>query len=444
MVQILFIEKDESQRVLFKANAIKTLGVEVIERESSEEAVSLIQLLPTLDLIVCKEEQVGSQDVVDYLMNDKLTIPLLWVGNKLPNYKNARLTPESSNYEKILLEIKKMLNIEEAIDKNLEDAYQAVDCRYFLYINSTSLGCDIFIKIKKEGKDHFIKCFHSTDRFNREQVEKYTHAGLKEFYVPSSHYKQFMNFVADKLVIKLDDSNLNPEEKVTLNAEAYRLSIERIQSLGIDDFTIEVVQASVNAMMESVSDNNALSNFLKMMSQDNLSYAYANAHLMSLILHKIVDHFEWSSEQIKSRLTYAAYFHNISLKEEKFMKVRSMEALIKLNASGPDADAILKHAYQSSVMIDSFKEVPEGVKLVIKEHHGMKNGVGFAETPNISLTPLSMMFVVVEDFVDDFLSFNGKPSKADLEAIIAKLEKRYTKLAFGETVKALSKMILGK
>jgi hypothetical protein len=121
-----------------------------------------------------------------------------------------------------------------------------------------------------------------------------------------------------------------------------------------------------------------------------------------------------------------------------------MEALIKLNATGPDADAILKHAYLSSAMIDSFKEVPEGVKLVIKEHHGMKNGVGFAETPNISLTPLSMMFVVVEDFVDDFLSFNGKPSKADLEAIIGKLEKKYTKLAFGETVKALSKMILGK
>ncbi|NOT77774.1 MAG: hypothetical protein HOP07_02080 [Bacteriovoracaceae bacterium] len=443
-MQILFIEKDESQRVLFKANAIKSLGVEVIERASTDEAVSLIQLLPTLDLIICKEDLEGSQDVVSCLHDDGLSIPLLWLGEATPKYKNSNLISKNVPYDKLLIEIKKILKLEEVLTQDLSGGYQPVDCRYFLYINSTSLGCDVFIKIKKEGKDHFIKCFHSTDHFNRAQVEKYTQSGLKEFYVPSTHYVQFINFVTDKLVLKLDDSRLNSEEKVSLNAEAYRISVERIQSLRVDDFTVEVVQASVNAMMAAVSENNALGNFLKSMSSDNLSYSYANAHLMSLVLHKIVDHFEWSSDQIKSRLTYAAYFHNISLKDEGHMKVRSMEALIKLNLTGTEADAILKHAYQSSVLIDSFKEIPDGVKLVIKEHHGMKNGVGFAETPNISLTPLSMMFVVVEDFVDEFLSFPGKPLRVDYEAMLSRLEKRYTKLAFAETVKALSKMVLGK
>jgi len=55
-----------------------------------------------------------------------------------------------------------------------------------------------------------------------------------------------------------------------------------------------------------------------------------------------------------------------------------------------------------------------------------------------------MMFVVVEDFVDEFLSFPGKPLRVDYEAMLSRLEKRYTKLAFAETVKALSKMVLGK
>lgn len=442
MSQVLVIEDNESLRGILKLNAAKSLGVDVIEKNSTTEAISFIQILPTLDLIICREKMLGSFDVITTLITDKLTIPLIWIGNKQPMYKQTIMLPADSNWEKILLESGKALGIDykNKIDETAT-GYTPVDCHYFLNINSTSLGCDVYLKLKKKGLDHYVKCLHSTDSFTRADIEKYMNGGLKEFYVTKSHFVQFVNFVTNQFVMKLDEDKLAGAERISITGDAYKITMDRIQSLGLDDFAVNVAEASIKSMTSSISENNALGSFLKLMKENTLSYSYANAYLCSLILNKVVGHFEWGKANVKERLTYVAYFHNCSLKDEKLMKILSYEQLEVSGLTSKERELVLTHAQQSALIVEKFPSVPDGVSTIIKEHHGSKNGIGFPETLNFTISPVSMMFIVVEDFVDAFLCVSEKPTKLDFEKIRAYLSSKYTSHTYAETLKALDEMI---
>jgi hypothetical protein len=445
MSQVLVIEDNESLRGILKLNAAKSLGVDVIEKKSTAEAVSFIQILPGLDLIICREKMHGSFDIINTLMTDKLNIPLIWIGSKQPLYKQTIMMPMDSAWDKILIEAGKVLGIDY---KNQTDessvGFTPVDCHYFLNINSTSLGCDVYLKLNREGCDHFVKCLHSTDSFTRADIEKYMNGGLKEFYVTKSHFVQFVNFVTNQFVLKLDEAKLGAEERISVTGEAYKITMDRIQSLGLDDFAVNVAEASIKSMTASISENNALGNFLKLMKVNSLSYAYANAYLNSLILQKVVEHFEWCTASIKARLTYVAYFHNCSLKDEHLMKILSYDQLEVADLTSKEREMVLTHAMQSAALVDKFPTVPEGVSTIIKEHHGSKNGIGFPETLSTNISPVSMMFIVVEDFVDEFLKVSEKPTKADFEYIYTHLSARYTSHTYAQTLQILDEVIFKK
>jgi hypothetical protein len=445
MSQVLLVEDNESLRAILKLNAVKSLGVNVIEKQSTVEAVSFIQILPDLDLIICREKMHGSFDIINILMTDKLSIPLIWIGQKQPLYKQTIMLPSDANWEKILVESGKVLGID--AKNKIDDSasgFSPVDCHYFLNINSTSLGCDVYIKLNKDGQDHYVKCLHSTDSFTRSDIEKYMNQGLKEFYVTNAHFVQFVNFVTNQFVIKLDEEKLAGAERITVTGDAYKITMDRIQSLGLDDFAVNVAEASIKSMTASISENNALGSFLKLMKVNTLSYAYANAYLTSLILQKIVVQFDWCTNSIKERLTYVAYFHNCSLKEEHLMRILSYDQLEAAELSSKERELVLTHAMQSALLVDKFPSVPDGVSTIIKEHHGSKNGIGFPESLSTNISPISMMFIVVEDFVDEFLKVSEKPTKADFEYIYTHLSARYTSHTYAQTLNALDELIFKK
>ena len=104
---------------------------------------------------------------------------------------------------------------------------------------------------------------------------------------------------------------------------------------------------------------------------------------------------------------------------------------------------VFNHAMNSAKMVEKFPNVPAGVTTVIKEHHGTKNGVGFADGLNTTISPLSQMFIVVEDFVDSFLK-SPNPTGSQIAEIFEKLEARYNKLTYQQTLKALMSMLQNK
>ena len=446
MSQILLVENDESLRSILKLNLIKNLGCEVVEKESVDDALSLIAILPNIDLIISRD-RMGTIEVglilAQSLKKEQSSIPLLVIGKQVESYEHVVMIDAAQSWKNIILTAGKIIGIEVSFtESRVTSDYISVGIQYFLNINSSSMGCDVYIRMKKGEDYQYIKRLHSTDHFQRSDIERYKEGGLKEFYISKDHFPQFVNYVTDQLILKLDGADLINSDRISLTAEAYEVTLDRIQSLGIDDYTITIVEESIKSMESTLKETNALSDFLNSLRANKLSYSYAHSYLISLILHKIVDSFDWKTSQIKEKLTYVAYFHDISLKENTLMKIHSTPELENMLLGKDDKNLVLNHALMSAEIAERFPKVPTGVGTILKEHHGSKSGVGFPETLSIAIAPISMMFVVVEDFVGHFLRIKDTPTKADFEFIFNKLEKRYTKVTYAQTLSALQKMTL--
>ncbi len=447
MTQILLIESDESLRSILKLNLMKSIGGDVIEQMTAIDAISLLEILPSIDLVICRE-QIGSEKTGESLSSffetGRHSIPLMVIGNKVSSYKHLVAINPDQTWEKIVTSAGTILGVDVTLEDNKQNSdYIPVGLEYFYNITTTSLGCDIFIRVKKGHEYQYIKRLHSTDHFVREDIEKYKASGLKEFYVSKDHFAQFVNFVTAQLTLTLEDKKLASTDRVKVTAEAYQVTLDRIQSLGIDEHTIGLVEESIKSMQASLGENNALGSFLQSLRANQLSYAYSHSYMSSLILHKVVNNFDWQSPQVKEKLTFVSYFHDISLKEN-LMGYYNEAIVANSDLSKEDKQLVLNHAYQSSVIVEKFPKVPQGIGTILKEHHGSKNGVGFPQSLSIAISPISMMFVVVENFVDEFLKIQGAPTSQDFERIFAMLGERYNKVTYEQTLVALRNMTQNK
>lgn len=447
MMQIILIESDDSLRSILKFNIMKTTGSNVIEKETASEAISLLKILPSINLVICREkiglEETGLK-LANFFEREKYSTPLLVIGENDSQYKYLVTIDSDESWENIAISVEKILGLNAVSNGGKYDnEYVPVGIEHFLNITSTGMGCDIFIRVKNGEDYQYIKRLRSSDCFTREDIEKYKAGGLRDFYISKDHFSSFVNFVTSQLTLKLEDEKLLSCDRIKLTAEAYEVTLDRIRSLGIDDLTVEIVKESVKSMQASLGENNTLASFLKSLRADQLSYGYAHSYLCSLILHKIVDSFGWQSSQIKEKLIFVSYFHDISLNKD-IMGYMNEAAVANSSLSIKDKKNVLHHANQSALIVDSFPNLPPGIGTIVKEHHGSRNGIGFPQSINLSISPISMMFIVVEHFVDKFFKIKGAPTAQDFEKIFEEFRAKYNGATYQQTVVALQNMIVHK
>ncbi len=448
MTQILLVEADENLRTIIKLNLMKTLGVAIIEKESATDAIALLDILPNIDIVFSRDEileEKTSKKIAGYLLAIGSTMPLVILGKKNTDYPNASAISAQSSWKLIIETAAKILGMIPDWEENrLRGDYISVPVAYFLNIHNTNLGCDAYIRVKKsEGEYQYIKRFHSQYLFSREDIEKYIESGLKEFYISKDHFSTFVTHVTNHLINKLRQSS-GGKERLVLTAESFEVTIDRIHSIGIDQDTIDVVQESIKAIEASLKEGSALSDFLLLLNAKQFTYLYAHSYFSCLLLHKIVEHFDWNTKKIKDKLTYLAYFHDISLIEDDHIKINDLNGFNKYVFDNLDQKKrVHNHAMLSSQIIDRFPGVPIGVSTFIKEHHGVKNGIGFPDTLSTTIAPLSMMFIVVETFVDSFLQIKGTPTLEEFEKILRAMRIKYNKSTYLQTLNALEALILG-
>jgi HD-GYP domain-containing protein (c-di-GMP phosphodiesterase class II) len=428
---------------------LESIGCDVIEKQSAKDAITLLQILPDIDLVICREK-IGTEktgfDISTFLEKEMSSTPILIIGNKITNYNHAKVIDATQPWRNIVAVAGKVMGMGTVFDESrVTSDYVPVGIHYFSSITSASICCDVYIRIKKDKSDYqYVKRLHASDQFSREDIVKYKESGLKDFYISKENFNQFVNFVTADLIGQLGNEKLASVDRILLSSEAYEVTLDRIHSLGIDNYTIEMVEKSIQSMEISLRENNNLTVFLKTLKDNQLSFAYAHSYLSCLILHKIVVHFDWESVQVLEKLTYVAYFHDISLKNISLMKINALCDLDNSDLSDIDKKLINNHALQSAAIIERFPKLPIGIAGIIKEHHGSKSGVGFPENLSTSIAPISMMFVVVENFVDEFLKIKGVPTNEDFIKIFANLGNRYNSSIYQQTLVALQNMTQSK
>lgn len=437
MSQTILIETNEDLKKIFSLNLHTFVGTDVIHRKNAEDAMELLRILPQVALIITKCK-VGAEETAiklhQFLRNEGLKSELIVIG-ECPSLADEILCLEEPvSWEILIKQAASYLGVtlQDSTNKVKPD-YFPVPVYYFYDIQKTP--CDVYIRIKKGPNEYqYVKRIHSKDIFDKNDILKYESQGLKEFFIPKDYIQYFTTFVTNNLVEKLERDDLTLEDRILTTANAHEIVRDKIQQMGLDQATIDLSDASINSMVQSVKNSPEVTNLLKFVFSNKVSYAYQHSHLLALMCHYVLSKQSWYKQEHLEILSFVSFFSDVTLKSQIQMQISSLKELTESNLTDEEIRQVMNHASEAVMILDQHPEANEYIKTVLLQSHGKIDGIGFEENPGEDLHPLSKVFIIADCFIKTLLNPALPSSKKEILPI---LRTRFTNPSYQKIIKAL-------
>jgi len=434
---------------IVKNALMSEFNAEVLATDSAAAAISLIEHenIP-FNIIVSRnklDEEASALTLLNYNYDRTPSIPIIVLGDVEFSGSNYIKTADRFRTEEIFRHIIDLLNIskEELAEIKLPE-YIPVPIEIF--IRSKLTICDVYIKIsKKHDPDQYVKIMHTNHEINHEHITRYQQKEVTHLYVKKADRNKFFDSMIEQSVAILEKQDLPSNVIVDVAAEHYGISQNLITQMGITPHCVKLVNSSVKAIAKVVQGHTSLGPLLKLLLNNRGSYAYRHCHLITLFSHRVLNIVDWCDEkqfdQNFEKISFVAFLHDITLPEDQLVQINNKLDLYKLNLSKEKKDLVLNHANTISTIVQTFPKAPSGADIFLRQHHGVSNGIGFADTFVSNLSIHAILFIVVEDFAHHLLNF--KENKLTMSEIFIKLYQRYPLPSYRKIVDALKTMIVG-
>ena len=166
--------------------------------------------------------------------------------------------------------------------------------------------------------------------------------------------------------------------------------------------------------MEILIDSvKTLKGLYETLTKNKTSYRFKHSilscHLGLFILQKQ----PWSNKSHVSQWTYLCYFHDLSLTTDQQAKVQDESDYVNSKVFTPEEKMLIKHhAQMASKVLSQIKELPMGIDILVKQHHGAKMGDSLKASMSVSV--LSILFILVEGYTQFLLSGNEMIKTPDM------------------------------
>ncbi len=175
MSQLLVVLNDKELSKILQGKISSKYGVEVIVKPSSADAISILQILPDMELILCNDvigKDPVAQKLGDWLIANKedlsKEIDLVILGEKTTNYPKAIAIGENPTYQKIIDYIGFLLGKEE---RNILVEEEAME-RERIEKERADRERELRLQAEAEERERFEKEIAEQHRKAREEAEK--------------------------------------------------------------------------------------------------------------------------------------------------------------------------------------------------------------------------------------------------------------------------------
>lgn len=487
MTQIILVETDKQLATVLRANLHKKFGWDVIHKENSSEALSILQILGDVELIITREmigKDSTAQKICQYLIANKADfekeIPVLIIGENKTEYRKASSIDSNVNWDQLINFAGSLLGIVpppdivsapkmiiakpapapepvvvptpeiapvEVIEAAMvpEAEYVALSSKYFLNLYDIALPFETYTRTKKKDKGYeYAQKFKANEVLERAEIERMVMRGIAEFFIPVAQYDSALKFSQKSLLERVNKSEIQGLDRVQLASDVFDLNLEQIKNLAIDEFTMDLILANANSLRPIINSANVFALFNNGRKLKKLSYGFTHSFLTAILLTKIIPAFEWSTEELKEKILFLAYLHDLSLQSEKLIRAHHHFFQESKTLSQEESAIVFQHALTASGIALKFSTLSPEIAQMIKEHHGIKAGKGFSETLSIIISPLSMCFLTIEEFVTKYLDIkneaNADVTLDQVKVIFSEMEKKFNKMTYDQTLKMLREL----
>ena len=441
MSQIILIEDRKELNDLLEINLVGHLDVEVLLKKNSFEAIDLLDILPDVSLVICRDivgNDKTAEKIIGFINKKQFKVSVIVLGVIPDGYgKKAFVAKDPRDWKEIVKTSANILNIK--IDTSKVDSkYSQVPVRHFLHIENPC--CDVFVRIKKtKEEDQYVKIVLKGNLLPRKKIERYIKQQLEYLYIQREMLPNLITFISNKLILKIDGLKKidMPEAKMVVLSDSYTVAAQDILSIGFTSTTVQLTEKITKGIMEVFKDNSEMSTVLRKMINSKSSYIYKHGHMVSVVAIQILDSLGMKDKSIYKEVRYASFFHDITLiNDEELSRITSHQELEAAKLEKGAYQLVINHAYNAVEMLKKYPNFPDRSKDMILHHHGSLDGKGFSSTDFDKFSDINKIFFISCEFAKEFLSFNNKKEKK-LTPITDKLREKYIDPGIAKAITAL-------
>ena len=456
-IKILLIEPIESIGDVITKSLQRAFDAEVLFCRTSVEGVEKLKKCETFSLILARNHSDETVDqksdliannILNAIYDLSLKTPLIVIGEFEHTYQKYALVSEKLRIEEINRLVLKALGLKKENFEHLKlPDYVPFPVKYFYLMTITP--CDVYIKLAKKSGDEFVKRLNFGENFTKNDLKKYEDLGLVDLYILKEEYEDFMNGLMIQTMTNLKKAR-TLDEQVEVTGDSFLISSDLMRDLGITPTCIAIVDQTIQLMKSQIQKNDKLGLLLKKILDDKMSYSYRRSYLICVLAYTLFPKMEWGSGDQQSiileKICMVSYFHDLYLDDEKLLKICDTEQLKAASLSMRESEMVINHAHRAATLIQTYPRMPQGIDMIIKQHHGTSNGVGFPDVLTSSISPMAIFFMVVEDFATHILAIPDSSTNvaAAMRASLIPLKEKYQLPSYRKIVTEIENMLSPK
>ena len=370
----------------------------------TDNAVSIVETSKSLKVIICDYSLVDSCEPLFAVLSQlEVPMPIVFVGNSDQFDEMKGSLPKNPwiytvNYESKMEIIEGAVNRAMNISDNVKKRTSYCPVRSDIILSFGVPLWNIYLKISDKK---YLKIFGKGKDISPEQVTKYKTKGCEYFYLRADDFKSFMEMISKKFIEvgEADNENISDAAKARLTVYGNEMVNTMINSVGISDDALKLANSNMKIAFSLAKKNKKLASLLKILLSSN-NYIPEHSIMVSVVSCAIASELEWSSESSYTKLTMAAFFHDILITNPDICKIRGKQDESSSNFEYGELKKYYKHPEEVAKLFNTFNRTLPDIDKILIQHHEKPDGSGFPRGIDYKrIFSLSAVFIVAEEFV---------------------------------------------
>ncbi|MBC7539511.1 MAG: hypothetical protein H7281_11870 [Bacteriovorax sp.] len=451
MSKTLVVSDNEILNQLYVINLEVYLGTEVALVFTTQKAQELIEAGEKYDLVITMN-MINGQDsaliLYEFLKKNNLSTPLVVIGNPAKEIPNIIVVQSSYHLKNLLRSCADLLGVTSKSMAALNvPEYYSVDTKFLMRLRVAP--CQIFLYIKKSNDESNYAMIAKKGSNTAEILKKFSSEGITNLYVNKIDRLLVINQISTILCDFIKSTeHLGIVEKSAALEEGFEfVASDFCQSPEATQEVMNIANACTKVMEEISKETPGLRSLLQLLNSNKNGYIYTHSILASFISTHIVKKVSWGGESHLEKINFVLFFHDIML-APIYLKHPTLkyeeDLLFSDELSEKEKEIVLNHARMAAELIITYRRSPMGADLLIKQHHGMTNGVGFAIDFKDDISPLSKIVIISEAFVEEYMKGkdNDPNYQIDMKKIIPALIEKFKKSTYKKIIETLETISL--
>jgi response regulator RpfG family c-di-GMP phosphodiesterase len=447
MGQILVISDNEILNQLYITNLEVYLGARVVLVDSTIKGFDKLKRA-SFDLIITMN-MINGQDsageLYEHLSTNKYKSKLIVIGNPAKALADVVVVSNSFNLQNLIRSSAQVLGItaKDMAEKEVPH-YYPIEGQFLARIRE--VPCAVYLQMKTGVYTMVAK---KGDLIG-ETIKQFASEGVTTLYVNSLDRLLIVNQISTSIVDFLKSTEgLDVEVKSEAVKTGFNFAAANFShSESVTSEIMDIAHACTKVMEDIVNETPSLKKLLAVLNAQKDGFIYTHSILAAFVSNHIIRRVSWGGESHIEKINFVLFFHDIML-APIYLKHPTLkyeeDLLFSDELSDKEKEVVLNHARLAAELIITYKRAPIGADLLIKQHHGITNGIGFAMEFKDDVSPLSKIVLVAEAFIDEFMKNRDRDPnyQLDTKKILGILNEKFKRTTYKKIIETLDNFPAG-